>query len=71
MSSGLGEVLLCSVILVGAELHQPEGNLQNVLAVLGHGEGMMLHQRMPVPICMWKPWSKDSVDANMFGNGIG
>lgn len=58
-------------LLVGAEV-AIEGTYKtrNSLVFIGRYSGALV-QRIPVPISMWKPWSNQGTEANIFSDGIG
>lgn len=49
-----------ALVLVGAELPQPDGRYQNGVIVLGlpAGQERSATQQIPVPFAMWKPWAR-------------
>lgn len=59
-----------SRLLVGAEVPQ-DGKYQNSLVVLGakNNEQKKAVQGIPVPISMWKPWTKSGAVADIWGHG--
>lgn len=57
--------------LIGAEVPiEGSAKTRNALVFVGQYSGEMV-QRIPVPVSMWKPWSNEGTEANLFGDGIG
>lgn len=61
-----------SAVIVGAELLGKPGtlHLENALVVLGDSRAKPMLERVPVPIGMWRPWSRRTFDAYPFGSGV-
>lgn len=61
-----------SAVIVGAELLGKPGtlHLENALVVLGDSGAEPMLERVPVPIGMWRPWSRRTFDAYPFGSGV-
>ncbi|MGH8808005.1 MAG: hypothetical protein ACREX0_09020, partial [Noviherbaspirillum sp.] len=57
-----------SVVLVGAELADADGRLDNVLLALGTPD--VIRQRIPIPVGMWRPWAADSYSMHLDGRGV-
>lgn len=56
-------------ILLGTLFPERDG-YRNGLVVLSEGPPRALFQRVPIPIGMWKPWSKDHVRSDVFSSGV-
>lgn len=57
--------------LIGAEVPiEGSAKTRNALVLVGQSSGELV-QRIPVPVSMWKPWSDEGTEANLFGDGIG
>jgi len=57
-----------ALVLIGTEA-TGENGVDNVLMPLGE-RGINLVQRVPVPVGMWRPWSKLTYTTNFFGSGV-
>ena len=55
-----------TTIILGAELSAGNRKLENVALILG-SQTETLHQRIPVPISMYRPWSESGYQAHLFG----
>jgi apolipoprotein N-acyltransferase len=57
------------ILLIGAGLQTPNAanELRNAVVVRGL-HSTTFHQRIPVPLAMWKPWGKDRVPMNLTGS---
>lgn len=57
-----------AIVLIGTEVTRPDG-IDNVLMPLGVSVGNLV-QRVPVPVGMWRPWSKLTYNTHFLGNGV-
>ncbi len=58
------------IIAIGAEKLLPRNGYENGVVLMsksGHG---FFSQRVPVPISMWSPWTKNGARADWFGSGV-
>jgi hypothetical protein len=56
--------------LVGAVLQRADGRFENVVVGLGRAEGAVVHQRLPVPVAMWRPWDDEGFVARPWASGV-
>lgn len=60
-----------SGMLIGGEMPtNVSGRYFNAVFGIGTLDGLIFKQRVPVPITMWRPWSKEGAQADIFGSGI-
>ncbi|WP_447123081.1 hypothetical protein [Glaciimonas sp. GG7] len=58
-------------ILIGAELPGHEmGSFTNAVMGLGALDGLVVRQRVPVPVAMWRPWQNTGAVADWYGDGV-
>jgi hypothetical protein len=58
---------ISGTVLFGGEVLGKNGKYDNDLVALDHsGDRALYHQRIPVPISMWRPWSKSGANAYWF-----
>lgn len=57
-----------AIVLIGTEVTEPDG-IDNVLMPLGVSRSSLV-QRVPVPVGMWRPWSKLTYNTHFLGNGM-
>lgn len=57
-------------ILFGTILNRDQPERSNAVAILERGEIAFFHQRQPVPLGMWAPWSDDHFRANWMLAGV-
>ena len=59
--------VISGTVLFGGEVLRKNGKYDNDLVALDHsGDRVLYRQRMPVPISMWRPWSKAGANAYWF-----
>ena len=58
-----------ATLILGAQLDHQDGSFDNVLVTLGEGGGQVLPARQPMPLGLWKPWSKQNYHAHWFSSG--
>ncbi len=58
-----------ATIILGAQLDHPDQSFDNVLVTLGVDGGQILPARQPMPLGLWKPWSKQNYHAHWLGVG--
>ncbi len=59
--------VISGTVLFGGEVLGKNGKYDNDLVALDHsGDRVLYRQRMPVPISMWRPWSKSGANAYWF-----
>ncbi len=58
-----------ATIILGAQLDYPDQSFDNVLVTLGVNGGQVLPARQPMPLGLWKPWSKQNYHAHWLGSG--
>ena len=58
------------IIAVGAETLLLRNGYENGVILMSKSGYGFFPQRVPVPVSMWKPWSKDGARADWFGSGI-
>jgi len=58
------------IIAIGAERLLPRNGYENGMVLMNKSGYSFFPQRVPVPVSMWKPWSKDGARADWFGSGV-
>jgi len=58
------------IIAIGAEKLLPRNGYENGMVLMSKSGYGFFPQRVPVPVSMWKPWSKDGARADWFESGI-
>ena len=53
-----------ATLIIGAQLDHQDGSFDNVLVILGKDGGQILPARQPMPLGLWKPWSKKTYHAH-------
>lgn len=56
-------------IILGAQLDHPDQSFDNVLVTLGVGGEQILPARQPMPLGLWKPWSRQTYHAHWMDLG--
>jgi len=58
------------IIAIGAEKLLPRNGYENGVVLMSKRGYGFFSQRVPVPISMWSPWTKNGARADWFGSGV-
>lgn len=56
--------------LIGASRRASDGLIDNAAIVIGAGEEIVIPQRLPIPVAMWRPWSSMGFRAHPLSSGV-
>lgn len=59
------------VTVVGGAVSLTETGYDNLMVwITADSSAVLYHQRMPVPVSMWQPWTSGGANADFFGNAV-